>query len=195
MRIIGGRLRGRLLTAPEGGVIRPTSDRAREAVFNVLTHRFQDEDWTLEGARVVDAFAGSGAMGLEALSRGAAHASFIDDGHAAMEAIRANARALGVAGEVDLLRADARHPPRATRPCTLAFLDPPYDLDVAAASLTALAGTGWLAPGALCVVETKASTALIPPVGFLLEDERVHGRAKVTILRVTDTTGSAGSRH
>lgn len=183
MRIIGGKWRGRVLVAPEGRAVRPTSDRAREAVFNMLLHRFEDEDWSLEGARVVDAFAGSGAMGLEALSRGAAHATFIDNARDSVTAIRANAHALDLLAAADIVTADATRPPRTVAPCSLAFLDPPYELDIARDALAALAGAGWLAPGALCVVEVKATSELVPPPDFRIEDERVHGKARIVFLR------------
>jgi 16S rRNA (guanine966-N2)-methyltransferase len=185
MRIVGGRHRGRPLRAPGGRDSRPTSDRAREAIFNILAHGM--EDFELDGASVVDVFAGTGALGLEALSRGAAHATFIDDDGRAMGCVRGNAAALGERGAVTLLTLDAARlppPPLAARaPCALAFLDPPYGAGLAAAALEGLAGRGWIAPGAVCVVELAAPEPFTPPPAFEAVDERTYGPARVVFLR------------
>ncbi|MFN3076129.1 MAG: 16S rRNA (guanine(966)-N(2))-methyltransferase RsmD [Alphaproteobacteria bacterium] len=181
MRIIGGAWRGRTLTAPAGTAVRPTSDRVREALFNVLLHRFDNPP--LAGARVLDAFAGSGAMGLEALSRGAVHATFLDQDQAALMALRNNLQTLKVREAASVLAHDVCRPPPAAVPCTFAFLDPPYDRDVAGMALAKLAATGWLAMGALCSVELRAGTPLPPPDGFTCLDQRTWGPAAVVFLR------------
>jgi 16S rRNA (guanine966-N2)-methyltransferase len=183
MRIIGGKHRGRPLSAPQGRAVRPTSDRAREALFDILAHgRFADGP-AYEGARVLDVFAGTGAFGLEALSRGAAQATFMEKDRTALAALRANIEVLGEARAAAVLPVDARRPPRAGAPCALAFLDPPYGEDLAAPALTALAAAGWLAPGALVVVEVAAKQTLAAPDGLALLDERRYGAARLVFLR------------
>ncbi len=187
MRIIAGKHRGRALAAPEGGSVRPTSDRAREALFDILAHgRFADRP-VFEEARVLDAFAGTGAFGLEALSRGAAQASFIEKDRTALAALRANIAALGEEQHAAVLPGDALHPPKAGAPAALAFLDPPYAEDIAAPALAALAASGWLAPGALAVVELAAKRKFAPPTGFTLLEERRYGAARLVFLRFTPT--------
>lgn len=179
MRIVGGSHKGRRLTAPDGRGTRPTSDRARESLFNILAHSPLVD---LDGAHVVDAFAGSGALGLEALSRGAAHAWFIERDHAALAAIRANVAELRVGEQATILRADATKPPTAPQPCTLALIDAPYEKEMSAACLTGLAAKDWLAPGALAVVEVAAREILPVPEGFTVADERTYGAARVMFL-------------
>ncbi|HXZ00460.1 MAG TPA: 16S rRNA (guanine(966)-N(2))-methyltransferase RsmD [Stellaceae bacterium] len=186
MRIIAGRHRGRALAAPEGRAVRPTGARAREALFDILAHgRFADRP-AFEEARVLDAFAGTGALGLEALSRGAAHASFIEKDRAALAALRANIAALGEEARAAVLPGDALHPPPAPAPVTLAFLDPPYGEDLAAPALAALAKRGWLAPGALAAVELAARQAFAAPEGFTPLEERRYGAARLVFLRFAD---------
>lgn len=184
MRIVAGIHRGRVLRATPGLSIRPTLDRVREAVFNILAHGL---DWDgLAGARVLDVFAGTGACGLEALSRGAAHAVFIDRDAAALACIRRNAAALGEDARITLLRADATRlgppPPATGGGFTLAFLDPPYGAGLAAPALGALAKCGWLGAGAVAVVETGCGEALTPPTPFRLRDQRTYGPARVSFL-------------
>jgi 16S rRNA (guanine966-N2)-methyltransferase len=171
MRIIAGRWRGRKLVAPAGLATRPTSDRAREAVFSMLASRIG----SFEGLRVADLFAGSGALGLEALSRGAAHCVFIDRDRAAVEAIRANLAALGADGEV--LPGSAEHA-RIPGPLNLVFLDPPYGSGLAAPVLERLP----LAPGGLASVETARGEA-VAGEGYEEEAVRLYGRARITLLR------------
>jgi len=183
MRIVAGRHRGREIGAPAGADIRPTADRARQAVFDVLAHHRETAGRLLAGAEVLDAFAGTGAMGLEALSRGAARATFLDNATRAVACIRANLQALGETGRARALIADATRPPAPEAPATLAFLDPPYGSGLAEAALEALAQNGWFAPGAAIVVETDAREDLHPPRGFVAFDERRHGRARFTFLR------------
>ncbi len=183
MRIIGGKYRGRALTAPEGQTIRPTADRTREALFNLLEHgRLAASGARVAGAIVLDAFAGTGALALEALSRGALAATALETNGRALIAIRANAEALGEGGRLRALQADALDPPPATTPATLVFLDPPYGKNEAAPALTALDRAGWIAAGALIAVETGSKDAFEPPEGFILQDSRRYGRAKVWLL-------------
>ena len=181
MRLVGGDLRGRRLEAPAGREIRPTSDRTREAIFNILAHA----DWApeIEDIRVLDAFCGTGALGLEALSRGAGHAVFMDQGREALDLVRRNIAALGVSDRSAVLRADAVRPPRAQAACTLVFLDPPYGKALASTALTALIGRGWCVSGGVAVVET----GLEDPLEVDLErfDERVYGDTRVYFLRIT----------
>jgi 16S rRNA (guanine966-N2)-methyltransferase len=182
MRIVGGRLRGRVLLAPASRAIRPTSERLRESIFDILTHRFADQ---LAEARVVDLFAGSGALGLEALSRGAAFALFIDDGAEARALLRSNVEALGLGGLTRIWRADAARLGKAPAgaPFTLAFLDPPYGKNLAGPALAALAAGRWLGEGALCVVEEAAKAEIAAPLGFSVMDERGYGETKILFLR------------
>jgi 16S rRNA (guanine966-N2)-methyltransferase len=183
MRIIAGRHRGRALTAPEGRTVRPTSDRAREALFDILAHgRFADGP-AYEDALVLDAFAGTGAFGLEALSRGARGASFIEKDRAAIAALRANIASLGEERQAAVLTADALRPPPAPAPVALAFLDPPYGEDLAAPALAALVRAGWFAAGALIVVELAAKQDLETPADFTTLEERRYGAARLMFLR------------
>ena len=190
IRIIGGKHRGRMLETPVGEATRPTSNRAREALFNILMHANwrEDEDGgtsPLIEARVLDAYAGSGALGLEALSRGAAHVTFLDKEAAAIKSIGDNLRKLGETGAAKVVRADATRPPPAREPCDLVFLDPPYRSGEAAAAITALANAGWMAPGAVVTVELAYNEDIAPPHGFEAIDERRYGAAKIVILKRT----------
>jgi 16S rRNA (guanine966-N2)-methyltransferase len=183
MRIIAGKHRGRSLAAPAGTAVRPTGERAREALFDILAHGRFAEQPVYQDARVLDAFAGTGAMGLEALSRGARFATFLERDRDARAALLGNATKLGEVPRCAILAADALHPPRATSACDLVFLDPPYDQDIAAPALQALAAAGWIASGALIVVEVRARQAFLPPEGFALLDERRYGAARLIFLR------------
>src|SRR5215216_2186632 len=152
MRIVGGRLRGRALAAPKSRAIRPTADRLREALFNILLHAYGDP---VSGARVLDLFAGTGALGLEAISRGAAFALFVDDGAEARALLRENVTTLGLGGSTRIFRRDATklgeaHP---IDPFSLIFLDPPYGRGLAEKALLSARAGGWLADDALIVVE------------------------------------------
>jgi 16S rRNA (guanine966-N2)-methyltransferase len=183
MRIIAGRHRHRVLLAPEGRATRPTSDRARESVFDILAHgRFSEQDACLD-AMVLDAFAGTGAFGLEALSRGARHAVFIENDRDARASLQKNITTLGETPHAAIINGDATRPPRATGPCSLVFLDPPYDENLAAPALKALAQSGWLAENALAVVEIAAKEDLAPLEKFEPLDERRYGAAKFVFLR------------
>jgi 16S rRNA (guanine966-N2)-methyltransferase len=184
MRIVGGRHRGRRLLAPPGEVVRPTSDRAREALFNILSHgRLAADGIPFAGAAVLDAFAGTGALGLEALSRGATEAVFIERDPEAIAVLRRNVASLGESARAEILPGDATRPPRAGLQCTVAFIDPPYRSGLAAPALAALDRTGWLAPDALAIVELGAREPLVPPDAFALLDERVYGAARLVFLR------------
>lgn len=187
MRIVSGRNRGRRLLAPTGEKLRPTSDRAREALFNILSHgQLAAEGIPFAGAAVLDAFAGTGALGLEALSRGASEAVFIEQDREALETLRRNIALLGEDARARIIPGDATRPPRGSSACALAFLDPPYRTGLAGPALTALDEAGWLTPDALAVVELSAREELTPPAGFLLLDERVYGAARLLFLRRGD---------
>ena len=186
MRIVAGRHRGRALQAPPGDAVRPTSDRAREALFNILAHgRFGNggDGPAYAGASVLDAFAGTGALGLEALSRGAAEAFFLESDRAALAVLRRNVEALGETARARIVPADATNPPRAQKPCGLVFLDPPYRGGLAQPALAALAAAGWIAPDALCVVEAAAKEDFAPVAGFDRLDDRTYGAARLIFLR------------
>ncbi len=190
MRIIAGRHKGRPLTAPKGLAVRPTSDRAREALFNILMHGpAAAQASPVTGARVLDAFCGTGALALEALSRGAAHAVLMDDSARALKAARANAERLGEGERVTPVRADATRPPPAhLPPSDLVFLDPPYGSGLGPPALRALAERGWLGEHALAVVEVAAREPFAAPEGFETLVERTSGAARIVILRREETS-------
>ena len=173
LRIIAGQWRGRKFRFPPLD-IRPTPDRVRETLFNWLQSR-------IEGARCLDLFAGSGALGLEALSRGAAHASFLEHDRAALAVLRANAEACRAGDRARVLAADATFPPPG-RPCTLLFLDPPYRQGLVGTALAALGRAGWIAAGALAVAETAREEELAVRGAMLAE--RAHGAARLTVWRL-----------
>ena len=182
MRIVGGRLRGRALAAPKSQTIRPTADRLREALFNILVHAYGDP---VSGARVLDLFAGTGALGLEALSRGAAFALFIDDSAEARALVRENVAALGLGGVSKIFRRNAvtlgaAHP---LPPFSLAFLDPPYGRGFAEQALAAAHAGGWLAPDALAVVEEAAGATFTAPAGFDELERRDYDDSVLVVLR------------
>jgi len=191
MRIVGGRLRGRVLQAPASRDIRPTSERLRESIFDILTHRHEG---AVEGAQVVDLFAGSGALAIEALSRGARTALFIDNGAEARALLRANVESLGLGGVTRIFRADATKLGRAPAgdPFTLAFLDPPYDKGLAGPALAGLVDGGWLAKGALVVVEESAKADIGAPAPLSVVDERTYGETKVVFLVFGDAEAAQG---
>jgi 16S rRNA (guanine966-N2)-methyltransferase len=185
MRIVSGEFRGKALAAPSGQATRPTSDRARQAIFNILEHAAWSEG--VRGRRVIDLFAGSGALGLEALSRGAAFCLFVETDEAARGAIRENVEAMALFGRTRVLRRDATQlgqRPGADGPAfDLAFLDPPYAKGLGEVTLEKLAAGGWLAPGALVVFERGAEEPVPDAVGFETLDDRTYGAAKVWFLR------------
>jgi len=182
MRIVGGALRGRRLVGPKSFSIRPTSDRLRETIFDILEHAYPG---SIECAAVIDLFAGAGALGLEALSRGAARALFVDRGSEARALLRENIETLGLGGVTRIFRRDATRlglAPKGER-FGLAFLDPPYSQSLAPAALTALARGDWLNLGALAVVEEAASAAVALPEGFLEEETRRYGDTQIVFAR------------
>lgn len=184
MRIVGGRLRGRPLVAPADARTRPTSDRVREAVFNILEHGV--EDFEIAGVRVLDLFAGSGALGLEAISRGAAYCLFVEQDAEARGAIRRNVEALGLTGMTRIFRRDATSlgdaPGREAY--GLVFLDPPYGQGLARGALAAAIAGGWLLPGALAVIEERKGVTVELPAGVTVFDTRAWGDTAVTFARV-----------
>jgi len=172
LRIVGGAFRGRRLASlgrgDAGAHLRPTADRVRESLFSILTGL-----GVLGGARVLDLFAGTGALGLEALSRGAAQVTFVENGRTALRLLRDNIERCGVGERAEILARDARRPGPAPAPCTLVFLDPPYDRGLGEAALAAALAGGWIAPGALVVWEEGAPVA--PPPVLSPIDERRYG--------------------
>ena len=182
MRVVGGRLRGRALAGPKSAAIRPTADRLRESLFNILLHAHDDP---ITGARVLDLFAGTGALGIEALSRGAAFALLVDDGAEARALIRENVAALGLGGVTRIFRRDATKlgPAHPVEPFSLAFLDPPYGRGLAAAGLAAAREGGWLRPGALLVVEEAVKSPFAPPPGFSELERRAYDDTEFVFCR------------
>ena len=180
MRIVAGAWRGRALIAPAGQATRPTADRVRQALFDMLLHAPWGGREVVEGARVLDAFAGTGAFGLEALSRGAAHATFMEHDRAALAALRSNVAACRAEDRATVLAVDVLAAP-AGRPCGLVFLDPPYGRDLVPRAIDRLGAMGWIAPDALVVAETGRDEAL-PELGTLLA-ERTHGAARVSVIK------------
>ena len=183
MRVVGGRLRGRVLTAPKSAAIRPTADRLRESLFNILVHTYGDP---MTEARVLDLFAGTGALGIEAASRGAAFALFVDDGAEARALIRENVAALGLGGVTRIFRRDATKlgPAHPVEPFSLAFLDPPYGKGLATAALVSARQGGWLTHGALIVVEEAAKSAFALPAGFSELERRVYDDTQFVFCRL-----------
>jgi 16S rRNA (guanine966-N2)-methyltransferase len=182
MRIVGGNLRGRVLAAPKTNAIRPTADRLREALFNILVHAYGDP---VSGARVLDLFAGTGALGIEAVSRGAAFVLFVDDGAEARAILRENVATLGLGGVTRIFRRDATklgdaHP---IEPFSLVFLDPPYGQGLAETAIASARAGGWLAPDALVVVEEAAKADFTAPAGFEELERRAYDDTALVMLR------------
>src|ERR1700749_2281219 len=165
MRVVGGRLKGRNLASPSSREIRPTADRLRESVFNILIHAYDDP---IEGARVLDLFAGTGALGIEAVSRGAAFALFVDNGTEARALLRNNGEALGLGGGTKGFLRAARDlgPEHPAEPFSLVFLDPPYGRKLAEKALASLRDGKWLSPAAMLVVEEAKAAGVAVPEGF-----------------------------
>ena len=185
MRIVAGKFRGKALLSPSDASIRPTSDRAREAVFSILASRIGVH---LDGLKVLDLFAGTGALGLEALSRGAASAVFVDTGAEARGLIRDHIEAFGAGGIAKLLRRDATAlgPAGTMGPFDLVFLDPPYGKGLGEQALLSLREGGWLAADATIVLEEAAEAEIVLPAGFALDDRREYGAAAVHFVRRED---------
>ena len=184
MRIIAGRHRGTQLSEVGQGDaqahLRPTSDRVRENLFNILEGgRFGR---VVQDAHVLDLFAGTGALGLEALSRGAAHVTFVDNGAVALRLLKSNIAKLRRAQDCDIVRSRADELPKASRGCSLVFLDPPYGSGLGQSALLAARRNGWIEPSALVVWED--ATAQLPPEGFLACDQRRYGQTWITLLKV-----------
>lgn len=184
MRIVAGEYRGRRILVPGGGDVRPTSDKVRGAIFNALESR-----GAVAGQHVLDVFCGTGALGLEALSRGAAHCTFIDADRAVLALARENAENLGAAARCRFMNADMSRPDRlgpALRPCGLVFLDPPYRKSFAGPALSGLAAKGWLEEGALCAVESEKGVEPVLGGSFSVHDRKVYGNTQVLFLRYHD---------
>ncbi|MFC7051948.1 16S rRNA (guanine(966)-N(2))-methyltransferase RsmD [Hansschlegelia quercus] len=185
MRIVGGRFKGRALKGPgaDSRAIRPTSDRLREALFNVLAHAYDD---AAADARVLDLFAGTGALGFEALSRGARFALFVDEGAESRAVLRENVEALGLGGQTKIFRRDATKlgPVITQGPFNLIFVDPPYGKGLGERALASAREGGWLAPGALAVWEESAEAEIASPEGFEELERRAYGDTAVAILRL-----------
>lgn len=181
MRIISGLWKGKRLVAPLGETTRPTSERARQALFDMLWHASWGGREVVDGAVVLDAFAGTGALGLEALSRGAARATFIEKDRAALISLRANIASCK-AEAAHVIAGDATKPPRPIQPATLIFLDPPYGAGLLAPALEALDKAGWIAPGALLCTELGLRDE-VPETRFTQLEDRSHGKARLLILQ------------
>ena len=182
MRIVGGRLRGRALAAPKSQAIRPTSDRLRESLFNILAHAYGDP---VDGARVLDLFAGTGAIGIEAVSRGAAYALFVDDGVEARALLRQNVETLGLGGVTRIFRRDATRlgPCHPLEPFSFVFADPPYGKGLGEQALASAREGGWLKSGALVVVEEAADAGFNAPDGFEELERRKYDDTEFVFLR------------
>jgi 16S rRNA (guanine966-N2)-methyltransferase len=182
MRVIGGRLRGRNLVAPSSRDIRPTADRLRESLFNILMHAYGDP---ISDARVLDLFAGTGALAIEASSRGARFVLFVDNGAEARALLRANVEALGLGGVTKVYRRDAANlgPAHPVEPFGLVFLDPPYRMQLADKALVSLRDGGWLTPDALVIVEEAKDAGFVAPDGFTELDRRAYDDTEFTFLR------------
>ena len=182
MRIISGKHRGRRIQMHEGKEIRPTSGRTREAIFNILTHADFAEN-KLAGGRVVDIFCGSGALGLEALSRGADHITFVDRNPQSLSLARENTERFGEIENARFIRNDSTQLPPAPIPCSLAFADPPYNKGKAIPALKSLHENGWLEDGAIVVLEISEHDVVDTPAPYTLEDERKYSKSRVLFLR------------
>lgn len=182
MRVVGGRFKGKPLAGPKSDAIRPTSDRTREAIFNILEHRFGD---VIDGARVLDLCAGTGALGIEAISRGARSGLFIDMSAEARALVRGNLETMGVMGLARISKRDATHlgPAFNQGGFTLVFFDPPYGKGLSAKVLQSLARGNWMAPGGILVLEEKAGEEIALPEGFTEEDRRAYGETEIRFLR------------
>ena len=189
MRIVAGKHRGLTLAAPKDSRVRPTSDRVREAIFNVLAHNDFGIGFGLDGARVLDLFAGTGALGLEALSRGVRYVLFVDDHPESRGLIRTNVEAAQATGASKIWRRDATAlgpmPPNAGGPFDLVFLDPPYRRDLVAQALVSARDGAWLSPACVIVAEMAADEVLAVPEGLEVHDQRAYGETRVAILTLT----------
>lgn len=187
MRIVGGTLRGRNIASPQHEGLRPTSDRVRESLFNILAHGV--DEFELEGARVIDLFAGTGALGIEAISRGAAFCLFVDSDAEARALIRTNIETFGLTGVTRIFRREATDlgPVGTMAPFNLAFLDPPYEKGLGEQALVSLNEGQWLVPGAIVVLEERAGIAVALPPSLAQIDQRTYGDTQILIARFSDT--------
>lgn len=184
MRVTGGRFKGYRLTVPSRWAGRPTADRVREGMFNVLAHaKWAKHSHGFTKCRIVDCFAGTGALGFESLSRGASHVTFMERNRAAQIAIRRTANHLGVSSMVSILNSDVARPGFARTGCDFGFIDPPYCQSLVCPSLEALSKNGWLVDGAIIVVELSANEVLTVPSTFVSLDERKYGSTRLVFLR------------
>ena len=185
MRIVAGRFKGRTLAAPGDAALRPTSDKVRQAIFNIVEHAGFASNFTLEGARVIDLFAGTGALGLEALSRGAKFCLFVEEAAESRAIIRENVEALGLTGASKIWRRDAARlgPLDTLGPFDLAFLDPPYRKGLIAPALQGLAAGGWLNADALVMAELAEDEAMPVVAGYEMLDDRVYGDTRIAFMR------------
>jgi len=183
VRIVAGRFRGRAIASPADESVRPTSDRVRESLFNILEHGIAG--FSLSGVRVIDLFAGTGALGLEALSRGAAFCLFVDDAVPARALIRTNIELFQLTGATRIFRRDASDlgPAGTVAPFGLAFIDPPYGKGLGERALAALASGGWLLPQAVAVWEERANVTVALPRGFEEIDRRTYGETQIVLAR------------
>jgi 16S rRNA (guanine966-N2)-methyltransferase len=184
MRVVGGELKGRNIVAPASRDIRPTADRLRESVFNILVHAYDDP---FQDARVLDLFAGTGALGIEAISRGAVFTLFVDNGAEARALLRNNVEALALGGVTKVYRRDATDlgPAHPMEPFSLVFLDPPYGQGLAEKALASLRNGGWLKPNALLVVEEAKSAAFAAPDGYEELERRVYDDTEFVFLQAS----------
>ena len=183
VRIIAGKWRGKKLITPKGLNVRPTSDRGKGALYDLLIHgKPAARGFKLRDAQVLDAFAGTGALGLEALSRGAAQVTFMENAKASQRAISANVSACQADSAVNLIETDVLAAPRAASPCGLIHLDPPYGKGLVSAALQRLETNGWIASGAICCAELGKDETLQIPEGFRQLEDRRYGAARIVIL-------------
>ena len=182
MRVVGGKLRSRPIAGPKGPGLRPTADRLRESLFNILQHAYDDP---VAGARVLDLFAGTGALGVEASSRGAKFTLFVDNGAEARALLRNNVETLGLGGVTKVYRRDATDlgPAHPVEPFSLVFLDPPYGKGFAEKALASLRDGGWLTPGALLVVEEAKAAQFVTPEGFEELERRAYDDTEFVFLK------------
>ena len=185
MRIVGGKFRGKALAGPSTDITRPTSDRVRESIFNILSHGISD--FTFDEARVMDLFAGTGALGLEAISRGAKFCLFVEEDSGARGVIRNNADACGVIGQCKIWRRDATDlgPSAPQSPYNLVYIDPPYNKGLGEKALQSLLAGGWLAAGAIVVLEEAEKNKISEVAGVTELDQRIYGDTQVRIYRFT----------
>ena len=186
MRVVGGRLRGRSIASPLSNDIRPTQDRLRESLFNILMHAYENP---IDGARVLDLFAGTGALGIEAISRGAAFTLFVDNGAEARALLRSNVESLGLGGVTKVFRRDATNLGVAypVEPFSLVFLDPPYGCNLADKAVASLREGKWLTSNALVIVEESKIAEFAAPEGYEELERRAYDETEFVFLRALES--------